>query len=125
MPNLYAPNAMAVGAITCSVSVLERAIKTGASIKPASMRALAIASSHGFCTTFDAAFRPLCMINSTSRRILSRRFWAISAGAGPAGVYPNAQSLDERGRVLERWGAHVVGLATEMPVKARVIPLRG
>ena len=45
--------------------------------------------------------------------------------SGVAGTYNKAIYLDERRRALERWGAHIVGLATGEPVRAQVVPLRG
>jgi integrase len=45
--------------------------------------------------------------------------------AGVAGVYNKALYLDERRRALERWGAHIVGLATGKLDKAKVVDLRG
>jgi hypothetical protein len=44
--------------------------------------------------------------------------------SGVAGTYNKAIYLDERRRALERWGAHIVELATGKPVKARVIHVR-
>lgn len=43
---------------------------------------------------------------------------------GVAGVYNKAIYLDERRRALERWGAHIMGLVTGKPVKAKVVKLR-
>jgi integrase len=37
--------------------------------------------------------------------------------SGVAGTYNKAIYLDERRRALERWGAHIIGLATGKPIK--------
>jgi integrase len=39
--------------------------------------------------------------------------------AGVAGVYNKAAYLDERAAALERWGAHIIGVAGGKPVSAR------
>ena len=44
--------------------------------------------------------------------------------SGVAGTYNKAIYLDERRRALERWGAHIVGLAIGKPVKAQAAALR-
>jgi integrase len=44
---------------------------------------------------------------------------------GVAGTYNKALYLDQRRRALERWGAHIMELATGKPAKASVVDLRG
>jgi len=45
--------------------------------------------------------------------------------SGVAGTYNKALYLEERRRALERWGAHIMGLVTGKPAKARVVDLHG
>src|SRR5215831_13068378 len=40
---------------------------------------------------------------------------------GVAGVYNKALYLEERRRALERWGAHIMGLVTGKPAKAKIV----
>jgi integrase len=44
--------------------------------------------------------------------------------AGVAGTYNRASYLSERRRVLERWGEHIIALASGQPAVAQVVKLR-